>query len=176
MLSNVTIAPLQATFLKTICQVNGGPAWHQDEKKWNRYLFEHCQGQRYTLLAFFDDEPVGYGSLVFASQHRAFRGSGTPEINDLVVAENWRRKGIASRLIEAFENEAIVRGYREIGLGVGLYADYGPAQRLYSKLGYLMDGQGITAHNEIVSPGSTVRVDDDLVVWLSKKLPPINGA
>lgn len=34
-------------------------------------------------------------------------------------------------------------GYNEIGVGVGLYRDYGQAQQLYFQLGYI-EGNGIT--------------------------------
>ncbi len=73
-------------------------------------------------------------------------------------------------MIRTLEAEAAKRGYRQIGLGVGLYADYGPAQRFYNKLAYVVDGFGITSHNQPVAPGATVRVDDDLNIWLTKRL------
>jgi hypothetical protein len=58
-----------------------------------------------------------------------------------------------------------------IGIGVGLYVDYGPAQQLYVKLGYVPDGSGVTHGNKTVPPGATVRVDDDLILWSMKRLP-----
>lgn len=57
-----------------------------------------------------------------------------------------------------------------IGIGVGLYADYGAAQRLYPKLGYRPDGRGITYREHPVAPGSSVPVDDDLVLWMTRRL------
>lgn len=169
-MSDLLIVPLQEKFLDAILRSSGGAAWHQDPQKWSRYFQEHSDGTRYVFTAHCEGQPVGYGSLVFQSKYKPFLKSDTPEINDLVVAETFRGKGIASRLITAFESEAAHRQYRQIGLGVGLYSDYGPAQRLYAKLGYVIDGLGITSHYEIVTPGSTVKVDDDLVIWLSKAL------
>ncbi len=58
------------------------------------------------------------------------------------------------------------------GIGVGLYLAYGPAQRLYIKRGYVRDGVGAVCENKPLVPGSTVRVDDDLVLHLIKRLQP----
>eukprot|EP00792_Barthelona_sp_PAP020_P000405 TRINITY_DN10637_c0_g1_i1.p1 TRINITY_DN10637_c0_g1~~TRINITY_DN10637_c0_g1_i1.p1 ORF type:complete len:75 (-),score=8.61 TRINITY_DN10637_c0_g1_i1:232-456(-) len=67
------------------------------------------------------------------------------------------------------ENKAS-EDYTHIGLGVGLYKDYGNAQRLYVKRGYVLDGNGIVYKNEQVVPGSQVTVDDDLLLYLIKPL------
>jgi hypothetical protein len=57
-----------------------------------------------------------------------------------------------------------------VGIGFGLTADYGDAQKLYIKRGYIPDGLGITSHCKPVSWGESVHVDDDLVLWFRKKL------
>ena len=54
------------------------------------------------------------------------------------------------------------------GIGVGMTADYGAAQRLYIKRGYVPDGRGLVAGEHHVSWGETVRVDDDLVLYFTK--------
>lgn len=61
-------------------------------------------------------------------------------------------------------------GRTSIGVGVGLYADYGAAQWLYVTLGYRPDGNGITYAEKPVAPGAHVRLDDDLVLWLTKAI------
>ena len=53
---------------------------------------------------------------------------------------------------------------------MGLYESYGAAQRLYAMRGYLPDGRGVTYRNEVVEPGSEVRLDDDLLLHLTKRL------
>jgi len=113
---------------------------------------------------------LAYGSLVWSPAYNPFRELRIPEIQDLVVAQDRRRQGIATRLIAAFEDRARSRCSAQIGLGVGLYADYGAAQRLYVKLGYVPDGRGITSHVKPVLGGSNIKVDDDLVLWLVKSL------
>jgi hypothetical protein len=61
--------------------------------------------------------------------------------------------------------------YPVIGLGVGLYADYGPAQQMYIRRGYILDGRGLVYKEQPVKPGNHVFVDDDLLLYLVKKRP-----
>jgi hypothetical protein len=60
--------------------------------------------------------------------------------------------------------------YDIVGLGVGLYDGYGSAQKLYIAKGYKPDGLGITYDYKSIEPGSQVCLDDDLVLWFTKKL------
>ena len=81
----------------------------------------------------------------------------------------FRRRGIGSALLDAAESVAAERS-RVVGIGVGLDPDYGPAQRLYVRRGYVPDGRGITWRNSTVSYRDQVLVDDDLVLWLTRSL------
>jgi hypothetical protein len=55
------------------------------------------------------------------------------------------------------------------GIGVGLYADYGAAQRLYVKRGYIPDGRGASWRDRPVLGGETVVADDDLALYFTKR-------
>ena len=63
-----------------------------------------------------------------------------------------------------------IRGLNVIGLGVGLFMDYGAAQRLYFRLGYQPDGRGLIFDNKILSYGDKVIFDDELCLFLTKNL------
>ena len=78
-------------------------------------------------------------------------------------------RGIGSRLMDAAE-ALIAERSPVAGIGVGLYPDYGPAQRLYVLRGYLPDGRGIAWNGTNVSPGQTVEVDDELALYFTKAL------
>ncbi|OAM00701.1 GNAT family N-acetyltransferase [Wolbachia endosymbiont of Dactylopius coccus] len=80
-----------------------------------------------------------------------------------------RNRGIGSTLLETAEKEAAGKS-DIVGLGVGLYADYGAAQKLYIKRGYIPDSLGVTYKYEHVKPGARVDLDDDLVLWFMKNL------
>src|SRR5579864_2107370 len=166
----VLFRQLQGGDLALQAATRGGAAWDTRSEKWNRYWAEHQEGSRIVLLAELEGQIVGYGSLVWVSEYPCFRSAAIPEIQDLVVAEKHRGVGLGTRLVHALESQARARGHLQIGIGVGLYRDYGSAQRLYSALGYIPDGRGITYNRAPVVAGKDVRVDDDLVLWLTKDL------
>ena len=69
------------------------------------------------------------------------------------------------------EAENIIRSRSKLaGIGFGMYADYGPAQRMYILSGYVPDGNGLIYKDDYVKPGEKVPVDDDLILFLMKKL------
>lgn len=56
-------------------------------------------------------------------------------------------------------------------LGVGLCREYGSAQRMYVQRGYIPDGSGVWYQNrQCVQYETTCTIDDDLVLFLSKKM------
>ncbi len=83
---------------------------------------------------------MGYGTLIWAPGYAPFRAVGIPEISNLGVDIKVRGQGVATSIIRYFEDRARDAGLARIGLGVGLYADYGPAQSLYFTLGFRPDG------------------------------------
>jgi len=117
------IRELNADDVIAIPAVDGGPAWHGGPAKWAAYWDEHSQGLRACFVAAEDDRIVGYASLVWRSQYDAFAAAGVPEIQDMVVAEACRGRGVATALAAACEARAVAEGRAEIGIGFGLYAD-----------------------------------------------------
>ncbi|MDQ2841742.1 MAG: GNAT family N-acetyltransferase [Acidobacteriota bacterium] len=89
-----------------------------------------------------------------------------PEIQDLNVLPGFRRKGIATQLLDRAECEIASRS-EVVGIGVGLHPGYNDAQRLYGKRGYIPDGQGITYRDRYLRQGEQVVLDDDLVLHLT---------
>ncbi|MGA8164836.1 MAG: hypothetical protein WB791_07425 [Waddliaceae bacterium] len=79
-------------------------------------------------------------------------------------------QGIGKALISHIEDLAKSMTFHRIGIGVGLYCDYGAAQTLYCKLGYIPDGKGVTYKNTPIKPGENYPADDDLILWFTKML------
>jgi hypothetical protein len=81
--------------------------------------------------------------------------------------------GVGSQLLDLAEKEAATKS-GAVGIGVGLYTGedggYGAAQRLYVKRGYIPDGKGVTYNYQPTIPGNSYRLDDELVLWFTKKL------
>lgn len=122
---------------------------------------------RKVWVAYFNSEVAGYITLKLNSQYKPFADKGIPEIMDLNVIPPFRNIGIASKLLDIAEAEA-AKVSHVFGLGVGLYKDYGSAQKLYIKRGYIPDGNGVTYNYDFVAPGQNVCLDDDLVLWMTK--------
>ena len=166
----VEIRELSSGDRDKLAAVEGGNGWNPDPVLWAVYLAEHALGRRLVVVAWDGMRPLGYGNLVWSPGYEPFRTAGIPEINNLGVDVNVRNRGVCTALIHYFEDRAREAGKTMMGIGVGLYPDYGPAQRLYAKLGYRPDGRGVAYAERTVAPMEMVRLDDDLVLWLTKPL------
>ena len=113
---------------------------------------------------------IGYALLNFNPAYPSFKRLDIPEIQDLNVHPDHRRQGVAESLVLACEDEAHAQGADMIGLGVGLGARYGAAQRLYCRMGYLPDGAGLIYDTIPVPQGNSVVNDDDLCLMMVKSL------
>jgi len=138
--------------------------------KWTRYLDEQQKGTRTACIIEQQDKIVGYGHLLLVSEYPPFKKNGIPEIHDVWIFEEERHKGFGSMLIRHLEQLAKKNECQKIGIGVGLYRDYGPAQKLYFQMGYCPNGEGISYQCNSVVPGEKYPADDDLILWLLKQL------
>lgn len=147
--------------------------WHKPKSLFQKYLNESQLNERHVWLAFMQGEFAGYITLQWNSSYEYFKTLLIPEIMDLNVLPEYRKMGLASMLMDTAEKEASTKS-DTLGIGVGLYAGsdggYGAAQRIYVKRGYVPDGKGITYNYQPVTPGKSYQVDDDLVLWFTKKL------
>ena len=137
--------------------------------QYERYLADQEAGRRLVFVATLGQVFAGYVTVEWISGYRPFREQSVPEITDLNVLPPYRRRHVATSLVDAAES-AIGGRSETAGIGVGLYADYGPAHLMYLARGYLPDGRGVTYQAETVDPGTTVRVDDDLVLMMTRQL------
>jgi len=143
--------------------------WEKAKEQYIRYLHDQEEGKRFVLLAFADDEFAGYCTILWNSYYPPFKKRSIPEITDLNVLIKFRKQGIGTKLMDAAEALISEKSDRA-GIGVGLTKDYGNAQRLYVKKGYIPDGLGISYNEQFVSRGDTITVDDDLILCFTKQL------
>ncbi len=162
--------PLAEPDVPTIAAAFAELGWPgKDEPQYRRYLNEQATGVRDVIVAELDGGFVGYINVVWTAGYEPFREAGIPEIQDFNVLPPYRRKGIGGALIDAAEQLVATR-CSVVGLGVGLYSDYGSAQRMYAKRGYVPDGRGIMYDGEPVEPGDSVRIDDDACLMYTREL------
>jgi ribosomal protein S18 acetylase RimI-like enzyme len=113
------------------------------------------QGDGFYLVAWEGDEPLGHAHLALGDP---------PELQDVSVRPEHRRRGVASALAAAAEREVRARGFDRLRLTVGV--DNEPAQALYRRCGYVDAGvppkrvQG-TIHLRT----GPLEVDDTLLTW-----------
>ncbi len=112
--------------------------------QYRRYFSEQLMGDRLVLVAWCGRKVVGYVTVVWESTYEPFRRAGIPEIVDLNVITEYRRRGIGTALIHAAEDAARQRACVSIGISVVQSPEYAAAHRLYPKLGYVPDGRGVT--------------------------------
>jgi GNAT superfamily N-acetyltransferase len=143
--------------------------WARDVRSFEKKLAAHWRRERVVLIGTVAGEVAAHGSLVWWPEYPPFREGRVAEIQDLNVAPRFRRRGLASALIAEAERRASERTDR-IGIGVGLHAGYGAAQRLYVRLGYVPDGRGASVQGLFPREGQVVRLDDDLTLYLTKRL------
>ena len=176
MIPEAAIKSFSASDIPIIVDAFGRANWPKPAAIFETYLQEQLTGARLVWVAYVNDQFAGYVTLNWQSQYESFAAARIPEIMDLNVLPPFRKVGVGSLLLDTAEKEAATRS-KVVGIGVGLYAGedggYGAAQRLYVKRGYIPDGKGVTYNYDHTIPGNTYLLDDDLVLWFTKRLSSV---
>lgn len=143
--------------------------WNASIEKYRKRLEDQSAGKAVSLVAEYAGRPVGYINVYPDPASGAFAGKGYPEIVDFGVLEKYRRLGIGNVLMDVAEEIAATYA-GVVCIGVGLHSGYGSAQRMYVKRGYIPDGSGVWFRDKVCTPYEECVNDDDLVLYLSKKL------
>jgi GNAT superfamily N-acetyltransferase len=145
--------------------------WVSDgEAEARSYLAGHAEPEGASLVAVHGHDVIGYTAIVWESNYAGFRSRGIPLIHHVAVAGPFRRRGVATLLMDAAEQLARDRGIATLGITVGLSGEFGPAQQLYGRRGYVPDGRGACQGQRPLRKGMLVTMDDDLIIWLTKHL------
>lgn len=165
----ILIRDLRQSDAQIITSEEIAQGWDADIQKYETRLKDQSEGRAVSLAAEFLGQVAGYVNLYPDAEYGPFGNKGYPEIVDFGVLEKYRRRGIGSKLMDIAEQLA-ARYSDTVYLGVGLHSGYGSAQRMYVKRGYLPDGSGVWYNNRVLEPYADCRNDDDLILYLSKKL------
>lgn len=133
-------------------------------------LQEQTDKKRLIFLAFWNDILAGYAHLNFFPHYTPFLRLRIPEIQDLFVHPDFRCRSIGAGLIMACEESGRTRNCTDIGIGVGVGAKFGSAQRLYARTGFLPDGAGVVFDRIPVSAADVRPIDDRLCMMMIKQL------
>jgi GNAT superfamily N-acetyltransferase len=170
-MTDTLVRSLDARDVPLLAAAFSGPDWggSKPASLFERYLREHRARERDVLVAFRGDMLAGYCTIRWEPMYEPFRDAGIPTVEDLNVLLSHRRNRVASALMDEAERR-ISEQSDVAGIGFGMDPGYGNAQRMYPRRGYVPDGRGLTSHDKPVRSGDTVRVDDDLVLFLTKNL------
>lgn len=135
-----------------------------------KHVADQAVGEVTTLVARLNGRVVGLVTLRWTSNNPAFADRDIPLVHQIAVAQDFRRAGVAMALMDSAEQLAAARGKSTVGITVGLFGQYGPAQRLYAKRGYLPDGRGACRGRVPLRLGETVEIDHEVILWLTKDL------
>ncbi len=106
-------------------------------------MTEQEEGERQVLVAENEQACLGYITLVKCPKKGRFSQTGIPEIVDFTS---------------------------QIGIGVGLNAHYGKAQKLYVQNGFIPDGTGVWYEGSPLAIGASAYNDDNLALYFIKPL------
>jgi len=163
--------------IRTIRSEDTGPlteafaTWPKPPELFQTYDQRVAAGDLDMLVATIDGRLAGFLLIEPKSSYPPFAAADIPEIADFNVLRHRRRHGVGTALMDEAERR-VAEHSAIVGLGVGLYADYGSAQRMYVRRGYQPDGAGVVLHGVSVAPGATIRLDDEPKLMFTKQLRP----
>jgi GNAT superfamily N-acetyltransferase len=155
--------------IEKIAEAFAAQGWNKPITQYQNYYREQQEGKRTVLVLCNGEEFTGYLNIIWESCYLPFREQKIPEINDFNVLIKYQRQGYGTQLMDAAEKIIAARS-KTAGIGVGLTADYGTAQRMYVRRGYIPDGRGLSQNEKSIVHGDIVTVDDDLILTLTKEL------
>jgi ribosomal protein S18 acetylase RimI-like enzyme len=113
------------------------------------------QGDGFYLVAWENEEPLGHAYIALTDP---------PELQDVSVRAEHRRRGIGSALTTAAENVACEHGFGSLRLEVS--QENSAAQALYRNCGYV--DIGVPARRvlgTVMIRTGAIEVDDTLLTW-----------
>ena len=109
MAESVEIRTLNDGDPETISAAFKGIGAGQPVAQYRGYLAEQLAGTRACLVATVDGQFAGYVTVNWRPTYRAFVEQQIPELQDLNVLPGFRRKGLATRLLDRAEEEILRR-------------------------------------------------------------------
>lgn len=168
-MNNIHIREMNERDPKVISEAFAEQGWMKPVELYQKYYREQCDSERVVLVAEADGEFAGYVTVVWQSGYPFFREHDIPEVKDFNVLIKARRRGVGTILMDRAE-EVIRERSTVAGIGVGIFSDYGNAQVLYVKRGYVPDGKGVHKGERYLQRGDDVVIDDDIAIYLVKQL------
>lgn len=172
-LNDINIRKMKYSDIQDISKAFVAQNWGERDAVLTRYMRDQEIGDRIVLVAEKNKEIIGYVTLLRFAKNGPF-SNFYPEVADFNIFEKYQRMGVGNKLLEEIENCAI-QFSNILTLGVGLHKDYGSAQRLYVKRGYIPDGSGVWFNNKNLDINESCLNNDELIIYFSKNLNKIKA-
>ncbi len=169
MSEKIVIREMTANDCSVIAAAFEAQGWDKPLSQYRGYWEESLAGKRDILLAEYQQQFAGYVTIVWESDYPPFYQAHIPEIVDFNVLLKYQRRKIGTALMDVTETRIAERS-PVVGIGVGLHNDYGAAQILYVKRGYVPDGRGLFYQGRHPGYGEQVEVGHELTLYLTKRL------
>lgn len=137
---NVTVDTLRSDHVELIQRVMPSTERFVDGARTNSHAQRFAaqqSGAADYVVAWIDRQPVGHALVRWngaLDAHFSERGVRDPYVEGLAVRADCRSMGVGMAIMREAEHRASTRGYRRIGLAVGIHNER--ARRLYDRLGY----------------------------------------
>ena len=141
--------------------------WNKPIEQFQKYYQQQESGEKKIFVAEVDGQVAGYTTLLDNEDEGPF--TDVSIIRDFNVLIRYQKQGIGSLIMNTVEHHVSTYTDR-ICLGVGMHHDYGSAQRMYVKRGYIPDGSGVWYDDHNLAIGAACRNDDGLILYLMKIL------
>lgn len=166
---NVTIKQIEKEDIGLILQQE---EFAIPSKHYDRFLRQE-KGIVLYLIVWLDKTPIGHALLKWngAEEEEAIKSNlkNCPDIEDLFVISRYRSQGIGSLLLATLENLVKDRGFKQVGLSVGV--ENRKANSLYERFGYKDSKLGnYWEHGEYVDSEGKQCSWDEEVIYLDKKI------
>lgn len=169
-MKKIEVSLLKQQYIHDIVAAFEAIGWQKPESQYKRYLNDQENNLCLVWVAYIERLFAGYVTLYWKSTCGSFKEHNIPEIRDLNILPDFRRRGIGSALLNQAETKAF-QANNIIGIGVGLTSDYSDARRLYLTRGYIFDSNGLYYKGQQTTFGQAVTIDDDLCLMLTKSKP-----
>lgn len=167
-IADIEICLMNVNDIPSICKATDNYS-EQNIEYLRRQLKNQEKEECSALLALYNGKIAGYVFLYYKCKWGGLANCNLPCVIDLLVIEKYRRKGIATALLDVAENIATSHG-NKVYLDVCLNSEYGAAQCLYIKRGYIPDGKGLYYEEKVCEIDAVCRNNDELTLCLIKEL------
>lgn len=166
--SNVDIREMSYDDIPFICKADDDES-DRNIAYLNNQLKNQDKHECSALIALYHGKVAGYVFLYYKCRWGGLANCNIPGVVDLIVFEEYRQKGIATNLMDVAEDIA-KKHSNKVYLDVCLSSEYGPAQRLYIKRGYIPDGKGVYYEEKVCETDAICKNNDELTLCLVKEL------